>query len=143
MHNRFNCLHPLRSRRHVRFKPFATMPTTTILELSPALATAKKGEISVSSHSTATSVTSFTTTSNDIITKEDGTLLTMLQERTIHAPPGPRPARPGTRDVNITQQHAERKALKKMKLKALEEKKLATVARRLRLLQRSKRDRLA
>jgi hypothetical protein len=57
---------------------------------------AKKGEISVSGHSTATSVTSFTTTSNNVISKEDCTLLTMLQEHAIHAPPGLRLACTGT-----------------------------------------------
>jgi hypothetical protein len=79
------------------------MPTTIILELSPALATAKKGKISVSGHSTATSVTSFTTTSDNVITKEDRALLAMLQERAIHTPPGPRPACTGTRGVTNTQ----------------------------------------
>jgi hypothetical protein len=104
------------------------MPTTTILELSPSLATAKKVKMSVSSHSTATSVTSFTTPSENVISKEDCALLTMLQERAIHALPGPRPARTSTRGVTITRQHAERKALKETKLKAAEEKKLATAA---------------
>jgi hypothetical protein len=106
------------------------MPTTTILELSPALAMAKKGKISVSGHSTATSVTSFTTTSNDVISKEDRALLTTLQKCAIHASPGPHPACTGTRGVTITQQHADRKALKETKLKAMEEKKLATAARK-------------
>ena len=99
------CIHC--SQRHVHFKPLTTMPTTTILELSPALATAKKGKISVSGHSTATSVTSFTTTSNNVITKEDCALLAMLQKRAIHAPPGPRPACTGTCGVTITQRHAD------------------------------------
>jgi hypothetical protein len=106
------------------------MPTTTILELSPALAMAKKGKISVFGHSTTTSVTSFSTTSNDVITKEDRTLLTMLQERAIHAPPGPHPACSGTRGITNTQRQAEYKALKETKLKATEEKKLATAARK-------------
>ena len=106
------------------------MPTTTILELSPALATAKKGKISVSGHSTATSVTSFTTMSNNVITKEDRPLLAMFQECAIHAPPGPRPARTGTHGITNTQRQAERKSLKEMKLKAAEEKKLANSARK-------------
>jgi hypothetical protein len=89
---------------------------------------AKKGKMSVSGHSTATSVTSFTTTSNDAISKEDRTLLTTLQERAIHALPGPRPTRTGTCGVTITQWHAERKALKETKLKAAEERKLTTAA---------------
>jgi hypothetical protein len=118
------------SQHHVRFKPLATMTTTTILELSPALATAKKGKISVSGHSTATSVTSFTTTSNNVITKEDCALLAMLQKRAIHAPPGPRPACTGTCGVTNTQRQAEREALKETKLKAAEEKRLATAARK-------------
>jgi hypothetical protein len=122
------CIHC--SQCHVRFKPLAIMPTTTILELSPALATAKKGEISASGHSTANSITSFTTTSNNVITKEDHALLPMLQECAIHAPPGPCPARTGTRGITNTQQQAERKALKETKLKAAEEKKLATAARK-------------
>ncbi len=122
------CIHC--SQRHIHLKPLATMPTTTILELSPALATAKKGEISVSGHSTATSVTSFTTTSNNVISKEDRTLLTMLQEHAIHAPPGPHPTHTGTRSITIALRHAERKALKETKLKAVEEKKLTTAARK-------------
>jgi hypothetical protein len=87
------------------------MPTTTILELSPALAMAKKGEISVFVHSTTTSITSFTTTSNNIITKEDCALLATLQECAIHAPPGPCFAHTGTRGVTNTHRQAERKAL--------------------------------
>jgi hypothetical protein len=110
------CIH--HSQRHVHFKPLATMPTTTILELSPALAMTKKGKISVSGHSTATSITSFTTTSNNVISKEDRALLMTLQECAIHAPPGPHPACTGTCDITITQRHAEHKALKETKLKA-------------------------
>jgi hypothetical protein len=120
------CIHC--SQRHIHFKPLATMPTTTILELSPALAMAKKGKISVSGHSTATSVTSFATTSDNAITKEDCALLATLQECAIHAPPGPRPARTGTHGITNTQRQAERKALMETKLKATEEKKLATAA---------------
>ncbi len=110
------------------------MPTTTILELSPAMATAKKGKISVSGHLTAISVTSFTTTSNDNITEEDCALLAMLQECTIPAPPGPRPARTGTCGVTNTQRQAERKALKETKLKAAKEKKLATAAHKVEIV---------
>jgi hypothetical protein len=122
------CIHC--SQHHICFKPLATMSTTTILELSPALAMAKKGKISVSGYSTATSVTSFTTTSNNVITKEDRALLATLQECAIHAPPGPHPACTGTRGITNTQQQAECKALKETKLKATEEKKLATAARK-------------
>jgi hypothetical protein len=106
------------------------MPTTTILELSPALATAKKGKISVSGHSTATSITSFTTTSNAVITKEDCTLLATLQECAIHAHPGPCPTCTGSRGVTNTQQQAELKALKETKFKVAEEKKRTTAARK-------------
>jgi hypothetical protein len=44
--------------------------------------------------------------------------------------PWPLPACTGTRGITITQRHAERKALKETKLKAAEEKKLATAARK-------------
>jgi hypothetical protein len=56
----------------------------------------------VSGHSTATSVTSFTTTSDDVISKEDCALLTTLQECAIHALPGPCPACTSTCGVTIT-----------------------------------------
>ncbi len=52
----------------------------------------------------------------------------MFQECAIHAPPGPRPACTGTCGVTNTHQQVKSKALKETKLKATEEKKLATAA---------------
>jgi hypothetical protein len=52
----------------------------------------------------------------------------MLQEHAIYARPGPCPTCTGTHGINNTQQQAECKALKETKLKAVEEKKLATAA---------------
>ncbi len=121
------------SQCHVCFKPLTTMPTTTILELSPALATAEKGKVSVSGYSTATSVTSFTTTRDGVITKEDPALLVMLQEHAIHAPPGPHPARTGTCSVTNTQQQAERKALKERSSRPRRRRNLPLLHVRLRL----------
>jgi hypothetical protein len=71
------------------------MPTTALLNLSPTEAMTKSGNITPSSQSTATSITSFSTNSAEDIFQDNFTLLVTLQEHEIHAPPSPRPAHAG------------------------------------------------
>jgi hypothetical protein len=101
------------------------MHTTTLLDLSPIRAMAKSGKLTTSGRLTATSVTSFSTNSGEGILQDNYALLATLQEREIHAPPSPRPARAGARSATKTQLQAERKAAKDARANAVEDKKLS------------------
>ncbi len=79
------------------------MPMTALLDLSPTKATAKSGELTTSGPLTATSVTSFSTNSGEGILQNNYALLVTLQERKIHAPPGPCPAHAGAYSATKTQ----------------------------------------
>jgi hypothetical protein len=116
------------SRWHVCFKPSSIMPTTTLLDLSPNWAMAKSGNLTLFGLSTTTSVTSFSTNSIKDIFQDDSALLATLQERKIHAPPGPCQAYAGVCSTTKTQLQAERNAAKNSKAKAIKERKFAVAA---------------
>jgi hypothetical protein len=84
---------------------------------------AKSGDLTPSGRSTATSITSFSINSVKDIFQDNFALLATLQERKIHAPPGPYPARAGVRSATKTQLQAKRTATKDAKAKAVEDKK--------------------
>jgi hypothetical protein len=121
-----------RFRQHVRFKLSVTMPMTAFLDLSPTRAMAKSGQLTTSGRSAATSVTSFSTNNGEDILQDYYALLATLQERKIHAPPGPRPACAGACGATTTQLHAKHKAAKDTKAKVVKDKKLLLQLVRLR-----------
>jgi hypothetical protein len=106
------------------------MPTTTTLALSFTSGMAKSNTILTSDPSVDTSVTSFSTGSDGLIPQDDLVLLSRLQGIPVHAPPGARPTRTGSRAPTKTELAASRKMLKESKQKAADDKKLATAARK-------------
>ena len=100
-------------------------PTTSFLKLTPAGLQATSG----TKPSSTWVVNHANTNNNEEIANDNLALLTELQSRPIHPPPGCRPHRTGGRALTRTQQEAERKSIKDAKQKIVEER-LAAASRK-------------